>query len=171
MGRVDASSPDTLRFGYPGVTLRVRFQGPSLSLRLSCTTSNSHLSVRVDDREPRVLRLRSGESEVTLAEGLGDAPHTVEVSHRTETWLGIVTLRSFVLQAGSRLLPAEPWPERRLLLIGDSVTCGEDIDRPGDCRKDATTWNAPLYGMKFCVLANALRDTQGVGFREHQSGA
>ena len=154
MGRVDRSSGDTLRFGYPGVTLRVRFQGPSLSLRLSCSTSNSHLAVRVDNREPRVLRLRNGESEVTLAEGLSDAPHTVELSHRTETWIGIVTVRGFILRAGSQLLPADPWPARRLLLIGDSVTCGEDIDRRSDCSKDASSWDAPLsYGM---LLARAL---------------
>jgi lysophospholipase L1-like esterase len=154
MGRVDTSQTGTLRFGYPGVTLRIRFQGTSLSMRVTCTTPNSHLAVRVDNREPRIVRLRSGESEVTLAAGLSDAPHTVELSHRTETWLGVVTVRGFVLQAGSRLLPAEAWPERRLLLIGDSVTCGEDIDRSIDCKKDATTWNAPLsYGM---LLARAL---------------
>lgn len=154
IGRVDTSRPGTLRFGYPGVTLRVRFRGPSLSLRVACTSSDSHLSVRVDNREPRVVRLRGGESEVTLATGLSDAPHTVELSHRTETWLGIVTLRGFLLQAGSRLLPAESWPERRLLLIGDSVTCGEDIDRSSDCKKDGATWNAPLsYGM---LLSRAL---------------
>ena len=31
MGRVDRTSPDHVRVGYPGVTLRVRFEGPGLA--------------------------------------------------------------------------------------------------------------------------------------------
>ena len=40
------------------------------------------------------------------------------------------------------------------MVIGDSVTCGEGIDRKPDCKKDAAVWNAPeSYGM---LLARSL---------------
>jgi lysophospholipase L1-like esterase len=157
MGRVDRSSPDRIRIGYPGVTLRVRFEGPSLAARFSTSTAASRIAVIVDGGAPRVVHLAGGESEVPLADGLGPGPHQVDVVHRTETWQGIVTVRGFALGAGGKLLPAPPWPARRLLIIGDSVTCGEAIDRAPDCRDAhaaAVTSNGQLsYGM---LLSRAL---------------
>jgi lysophospholipase L1-like esterase len=157
MGRVDRSRPDQLRIGYPGVTLRVRFEGPSLAARFSATTAASRIAVLVDGGAPRVVHLASGDSEVRLAEGLGPGAHTVDVVHRTETWQGIVTVHGFAAAPGGKLLPAEPWPARRLLLVGDSVTCGEAIDRAPDCSDahdaGATSNGALAYGM---LLGRAL---------------
>src|SRR4029077_6597241 len=63
----------------------------------------------------------------------------------------------FVLGEGGRLLPAEAWPERRLLFVGDSVTCGEAIDRAHDCADAhdaaATSNGYQSYGM---LLARAV---------------
>jgi hypothetical protein len=154
MGRVDRSSPDRLRVGYPGVTLRLRFEGPLLAARLSSTTAASRLDVRVDGGPPRIIAVPKLESEVVLAEGLSGGPHTIEIVHRTETWQGIVGIAGFRLGRGGRLLPPLPWPARRLLFIGDSVTCGEAVDRAADCLKDPRTWNPEAsYGM---LLGHAL---------------
>jgi len=154
MGRVDRSRPDRIRIGYPGVTFRVRFDGPSLRVRVACSTDQSHVSVLVDGGAPRVLRLPKGVGEVSLADGLGAGEHSLELVHRTETWQGVISVLGFLPAAGARVLPAEPWPTRRLLFIGDSVTCGEAIDRGPTCAKDSSWWNAYLsYGM---VLSRAL---------------
>ena len=163
MGRADVSRPDTLRFGYPGVTLRLRFEGPSIRMRVASTTPNSRIGVIVDRGSPRVVRVPKLETEVALVEGLTAGPHTIDVVHRTETWEGIVTVHGFVLPPGGRLLEPSPWPQRRMLFIGDSVTCGEAIDReevpegtippgadaPPACKKDPpASSNAYLsYGM------------------------
>jgi hypothetical protein len=151
MGRVDRTSPDHVRVGYPGVTFRVRFEGPSLAARFACTTAASRIAVLVDGGAPRVVQLAAGESTVSIAEGLGPGAHVVEVVHRTETWQGIVTVRGFEAASG-KLLPAEAPPARRLLFVGDSVTCGEAIDRAPDCRDAhaaAVTANGYLsYGMR-----------------------
>jgi hypothetical protein len=155
MGRVDRSRPGRLRIGYPGVTLRIAFEGTSLGLRASGDTPDNYLGVTVDGGESRVVRLAKGDSEVVLAAGLPAGAHTVEVVRRTETWQGITTVRGFVLGAGARLLDPGPWPARRMVFIGDSVTCGEDVDRAPGCTKDASSWNAALsYGMR---LARALQ--------------
>jgi lysophospholipase L1-like esterase len=148
MGRVDRSDPGRIRMGYPGVTWRLRFEGGSLAMRVGCDTSNSHLAVLVDGGEPRVVRLQRGESELTLAEGLGSGPHTVEVVNRTETWMGVVGVRGFLLARDGRLLPPDPWPKRRMLFVGDSVTCGERIDRqPGETEPFASSNGSLSFGM------------------------
>jgi lysophospholipase L1-like esterase len=151
MGRVDRADPARVRVGYPGVTFRVRFEGPALAGRFSCSNAASRIAVLVDGGAPRVVRLAAGDSQVALAAGLPPGPHVVELVHRTETWEGIVTVRGFDAGPDGRILRADPWPERRLLVIGDSVTCGEAIDRAADCRDAhdaAATSNGYLaYGM------------------------
>jgi lysophospholipase L1-like esterase len=160
MGRVDRSHRPRLRMGYPGVTLRLRFEGPALAMRAASTTERSRIAVLVDGGPARILRVSRVESDLVLADHLPPGPHTIEVVHRTETWQGIVTVTGFRLPPGGQLLAPPPWPERRLLFIGDSVTCGEAIDRAPECRKDdpsadaAATSNGHLaFGM---VLARAL---------------
>jgi hypothetical protein len=149
MGRVDATDPARVRIGYPGVTLRLRFDGPSLTMRVATANPNSHIAVIVDGGEPRVVRLVQGESEVALAEGLATGEHTVDVVHRTETWVGVVTVLGFRLAPDARLLAPLPWPRRRMLFIGDSVTCAEGVDRaPGHVKGRSSAWNPYLsYGM------------------------
>ena len=66
MGRVVVAD-GALRFGYPGVTLRVAFEGPSTVLmRASSNTGNGRVAVRVDGAAPVTLRLPKDESDLTL---------------------------------------------------------------------------------------------------------
>jgi quercetin dioxygenase-like cupin family protein/lysophospholipase L1-like esterase len=154
MGRVERPEPGRIRFGYPGVTLRVRFEGPSLGMRLTAETPNGHVDVFVDGGPARVVHLRKGDSDVLLAESLGPGAHSVDVVHRTETWMSVLNVRGFLLAPGGRLLDPEPWPRRRMLFVGDSVTCGERIDRqPGETEPFASSNGALSYGMR---LARAL---------------
>jgi lysophospholipase L1-like esterase len=148
MGRVDRNDPGRVRMGYPGVTWRLRFEGGSLAMRVGCDTSNGHLAVLVDGGEPRIVRLQKGESELVLASGLASGPHTVEVVNRTETWMGVVGVRGFLLAPGGTLLAPAPWPSRRMLFVGDSVTCGERIDRqPGETEPFASSNGLLSFGM------------------------
>jgi len=152
-GRVDRSRPGRVRIGYPGVALRLRFEGTALAMRADAATADVYFDVTVDGGPSRVLRLPSGAGDSVLAEGLPRGTHTVEVLHRNETWQGVAAVVGF--RTDGRLVEAEPRPARRLLFVGDSVTCGENVDRAtGACRKDASHWNAARsYGMQ---LARAL---------------
>lgn len=154
MGRV-VLDDGALRFGYPGVTLRVAFEGPSLAMRASSTTGKSRLAVLVDDAPPATVRLPREEGEVTLAEGLGEGAHHVDIVHRTETWQGIVRVNGFRLGAGGRWLAPRAWPERRLMFIGDSVTSGEGAGRGTECSDDAAE-GADAYSSYGMRLARAL---------------
>lgn len=157
MGRVAVGDRGAARIGYPGVTLRVRFEAPSLSMRAATTTAATRIAVAVDGGARRVVRLARGESTVVLADGLPAGPHTIEVVHRTETWQGIMTVRNFELGPGGRWLAPPEALRRRLLFIGDSVTCGEATDRRADCADKhdaaATSDGGLSYGM---LLGRAL---------------
>ncbi len=157
MGRVDPTALPRLRFGYPGVTLRLRFEGSSLAMRAIASTPNCHLDVLVDGGEQRLVHLTQGESEVTLASALPAGEHSVDVVHRTETWVGVVTVVGFRLPEGGQLLAPNPWPQRRLLFLGDSVTCGEGVERsPGHRQGLASDWNPYLsYGMRLARTFDA----------------
>jgi lysophospholipase L1-like esterase len=154
MGRVDATHGSNLRVGYPGVTFRLRFEGPSLAMRANASTANCFLAVFIDGASPRLLRLPVGENEITLAEGLSAGEHTLEFVHQTETWVGTFTVFGFRPAPGGKLLAPYPWPRRRMMFIGDSVTCGEGANRFPDWKKDRpASWDAyRSYGM---ILARA----------------
>ena len=155
MGRLDTTDPARPRFGYPGVTLRLAFDGPSIGLRVSASTPNVHVSVVSDGAPSREVRLPQGESDLGLAGGLGAGPHTVELVHRTETWQGTLAVLGVRVPPGGRLLEAPPFPKRKLLFVGDSVTCGSGTERAAACAKDgiASSNGAASYGM---LLGKAL---------------
>lgn len=48
MGRAAPGDRGGVRIGYPGVTLRVRFEEPSLAMRAATTTAATRIAVAVD---------------------------------------------------------------------------------------------------------------------------
>jgi lysophospholipase L1-like esterase len=155
MGRLDRTDPLRPRLGFPGLMLRVRFNGPHLSMRVADTSGGSAFDVIVDGGEPQVVRCAKGEDEYVLAEGLTDAVHTADIVRRTETWEGVATFLGLRLAPGKELLAPIAWPTRKLLFIGDSVTAGEGVERGAECRRDPQRFsNARVsYGM---LLARTL---------------
>ncbi len=134
MGRVDCAASRGPRFAYPGVMLRVRFEGTALDAVLadsgtgSAQTTN-YYDVRVDDGTPTLLEVRGGQGRYTLASGLGEGEHTLELFKRVESGpaanegAGTGQLLALRLPPGGVLLQASG-KLRRLEFIGDSITCG-----------------------------------------------
>ncbi len=79
------------------------------------------------------MMLHKGEQPLAIASGLDAGPHTAEVYKRTETWQGIVTLSSIEVGADGALLSSPALPARKLMFIGDSVTCGAGVDNNPTC--------------------------------------
>ncbi len=149
MGRV-AFEQDEARMGFPGITIRFVYRGPAPTLRLSATSPDCYFNLACNGWEPVVIRLRQGENEIHLP--TGDAPPQgwlVELVRRTEAWQGLAAFQGLLLPAGCDLLPPPPWPERRLMFIGDSITCGEYIERfpPELDDSPRTTDAARSFGM------------------------
>ena len=138
LGQIDTGNPKRPRLGYPGTGLLLRFQGSLLSLHLSSDSDKSALTVVLDHGGPVLKVLQKGEQTIVLANDLGAGRHTVEVYKRTETWQGIVTMFDIEVPADGALLAPPPLPARKLLFVGDSVTCGAGVDFNSTCTEDSS---------------------------------
>jgi lysophospholipase L1-like esterase len=136
IGRADDRDPAHPRLAYPASGLEFRFKGNGATLQLTADTPNSALTIVIDYKAPALEILKPGATTVTLAANLDDFAHTVQIYKRTETWQGILTLDGLSLAAGATLLDLPPLPQRKLMFVGDSVTCGVGIDNNAQCTHD-----------------------------------
>ena len=158
MGRTLTDDSGALRFGYPGVTLRFCFHGNHLSVIGSSSSGRSRVRLRVDGEPVKDVVLPQGETEIhgwssPEPSADGSSKHCAELVHQTETWLGMVSVKGF--RVDGDLTPAPALPERKLLFVGDSVTCGEALLRQPGCQKNESWWDADgSYG---ALTARALQ--------------
>lgn len=128
MGRIDFSDPRAPIFLYASSCVFLRFAGTGLSVILK----NKRLFYRnfvgfsIDGRAPgRAEITRDGEAvRLELASGLENREHEAVLFKRMDSCHQF-EFYGFLLNSGSRVLPALPLPERKLEFYGDSVTCGE----------------------------------------------
>jgi lysophospholipase L1-like esterase len=145
MGRTVAASDGTVRFGYPGVTLLLAVDGTRLAVDAAGGT-RSLFDVIVDGKPAGTLRLAPEMKRYDVFKGAAPGPHKVELVHRGETWLGVASIARFT--ADGMFLAAPALPQRHMLVLGDSVTCGAVMERGAD-EKDMPEWSNPRlsYGM------------------------
>jgi lysophospholipase L1-like esterase len=150
IGRVDSSDPAHIRMMYPGITLRFRFTGDLAVIAITSDQDDAYVTTVVESAKPQIHHLAKGSNEIALSTAdLGPGPHTIEVVKRNGTWQGITTFDGIRLGTGAELASPPALPQRKLLFIGDSVTCGEGIDNypacPGDLYRSANAYDA--YGL------------------------
>ncbi len=136
IGRYDSRDPEHPRLGYPGSGVVFRFYGAAAEIDAAVDSDNAALTVVIDHGGPRLQLLKKGANEVLVAEKLEDGPHTIEIYKRTESWQGIVTLLGLRFPAGGTLLAPPAVPARKLMFVGDSVTCGAGIENNAQCKAD-----------------------------------
>jgi lysophospholipase L1-like esterase len=179
-GRFAGSADGAVRLGFPGVALHFRFHGRQLAMRVNASTDEVYFDVGVDGAEPTRLRCHAGEGDYLLLDETNAADHVLEITRRSESWQGTCEVSGFNLGADGALLSPPELPARKLMFIGDSITCGAALDIiPNDPLKGKTahddqTSNARLsYGKLLarklnaqCVLVSyggrgIIRDWQG----------
>lgn len=121
------STPTGVVFSHPGVTVRARFWGDAVRMRLQDwgaggETATNHFNVSIDGGPPRLLAVQAGQATYELASGLPVGLHTVEVVKRTETLVGVSELRGLEVHGELREPPGRP--ALRMELVGDSISCG-----------------------------------------------
>jgi len=118
IGRVDTSDPAGPRFAWSGTGVIANFFGTSVGVRLS---GGQEYTVLIDGLLQPTLLSTGGLD--TLGTGLESGAHSVEIYRRTEADQGEAQLLGFDFGAGELLAPP-PRSERRIELIGDSISCG-----------------------------------------------
>jgi lysophospholipase L1-like esterase len=124
VGRTTQGTSGT-RFEWPGVYIQARFSGTQVSIQLDDGGNKNQFAVVIDGGTPTNLTTASGKATYSLATGLADTTHDLLVWRRTEAYynatefLGLTGFSS----GGALLAPPAP-PDKRIEIIGDSISCG-----------------------------------------------
>jgi lysophospholipase L1-like esterase len=155
MGRTHISADKSVLLGYPGVSFFLEAEGKQLSVDIKSNNGNSWIDVIVDEQPAKAIKIGNQLQKVELFSFVESGKHKVRVTHRSENWHGNITIADFSL-IGKEFLPAPKLPKRKILILGDSVTCGEAIDRAADEQKNTRWWNArESYGLLTADALNA----------------
>lgn len=127
-GRFDFANCGAPRFSHSGCSVRARFHGTSLAVVLENEGASNVFNIIVDSSVTRRLTPNAGLATYTLAEGLADAFHDIEIYKLTEPTYGKTTFLGFLAEAGKSLVPLTDPRFRVIEFIGDSITCGSGIE-------------------------------------------
>jgi lysophospholipase L1-like esterase len=133
-GRFDLSENRVARFAWSATSFSFRFTGTSLGMLLEDTPlpdgtpDADWLAVSVDGRDLAPLGLSLGMRMYQVVRGLGDGVHDLVVSKRTEAEVGTVAFFGVALDPGARVLLSGPARQRRIEIVGDSISAGFGIE-------------------------------------------
>ena len=127
-GRIDFSDSKAPCFSYQGVSIKCKFRGTKLKaileeLGTGGEQNTNYFTIVVDDEVQEPLKLESGIQTYVIVSGLENKEHTIELIKRTETLVGSVLFRGFLVD-GKILLELPPKPTRSIEFIGDSWMTG-----------------------------------------------
>lgn len=112
-------------YDWSGTYFRVRFNGPSISMKCSDSGAdwfNVWIDREMGPSEDSRFIVEGKDTIIVLAQGLGKGEHEVIVQKRTEGEQGRFTVQSFI--TSGEILQASGRKERHIEFIGDSYTCG-----------------------------------------------
>ncbi len=125
-GRWDSGNSGIRRTGRGAAYLRVDFTGTSLRVKLQ--EEKNWWRYSIDGREYTKFRPRTDEKQ--LAENLAPGRHTLFLARCSEGEAGISGFGGLLLDDGAQLLPPARASERRIEVIGDSISAGAMNDGP-----------------------------------------
>lgn len=149
---------DATRFGWPGVAFHARFSGTQAAIQLSDGSNQNAFEVSIDGAAPKKFRTSAGETSYPLATGLTSGNHEVLVWRCSEVFdsgpTDFIAIGDF--GNGGALLAPPPAVERRIEVIGDSISVGAGLEGgAASCAADKfSTDNYYAYGS---VAARAVK--------------
>lgn len=121
MGRVELQN-EQARFNWPGVVVSANFTGTELGIRIKGGARN-YFNVWVDDQSERVIHAVN-DTVWWFPERLSKGSHRLRLVKRTEADMGMATFYGLYIGKKEQLLNPALLPERKILFIGNSITCG-----------------------------------------------
>ncbi|MDP9037101.1 MAG: GDSL-type esterase/lipase family protein [Myxococcota bacterium] len=125
IGRSDTRDAAGPRFSWPGTAIAAHFVGTGIAVQLADSGSN-YFSVVIDGAAPTALATSSGTRNYALASGLPPGEHSIVLTKRTESYVGVVQYLGLTVTGGSLVPFAEPLT-RWIEYVGDSITCGYGV--------------------------------------------
>ncbi|HEX8039445.1 MAG TPA: SGNH/GDSL hydrolase family protein [Chryseosolibacter sp.] len=129
-GRVGLDSAGVAAIYWPGSSVKTAFRGTALKAVMRDQRGHNSFNVIIDDDSVYSIRLDTLERSYTLASGLTDTVHTVELFRLTDWNDGIAWFYGFQYDPGAEVLPVRP-KKRRIEFYGNSITVGAGMDEAG----------------------------------------
>ena len=123
-GRIDFSNPGTPEFSYSGVSIRACFTGTGIGVIMDDNVGQNFYQVILDGRLIDTLMVTTGKKSYTLASGLEDKTHEIELFKRTEEMFGKTRFFGFIVDEGESLTAITGIREELIEYVGNSITCG-----------------------------------------------
>lgn len=149
-GRASYKTPGCVAWNWPGFQIHAAFTGSSLSMK---TAGSGYYMVEIDTLPPFKVESKKETDVLTIASGLDDGPHRVNIVYCIEGLARNPAFYGFYLDSGGDLMECPPLPERKMEFIGNSITCGLGIEGNGS-EKKAT---ADLHNVYYTYAARTAR--------------
>lgn len=141
-GRIDSSNMKGVELYWSGSSIKINFEGESLSALMVDETGDNYYNVIIDNDSLFILHLDTTKRYYPLASGLAKGNHTIELFKRTEWNRGKTSFYGFQIKGKAKLLPkSEPY-KRKMEFYGNSITAGYAVeDTSGEDSPDSTFTN------------------------------
>jgi lysophospholipase L1-like esterase len=120
---------------WSGVNINARFTGTQASMDMNDASNQNRFTVVVDGGTSTTVTTVPGQTSLSLATGLASGTHSLLVFRNTEASPGglsqFIGLSNF--GTGGALLAPAAAPDRRIEMIGDSLTVGAGVEGNATC--------------------------------------
>jgi len=125
IGRFDKSTTGEAKFTWPGSAIEFRFEGSQASISIA-SQGKTRFALDIDG-QTKDFWTDAGNKTYTLASNLSKGVHTIRLTRVNESTAGITRFTSDP-QTDGKLLTPPAAPNRKLLVIGDSITAGYGVE-------------------------------------------
>jgi len=144
-GRINMLNPDVAEIYWPGSSLKLKFRGTSVKATLKDERGHNFFNIIIDDSVVLALKVDTVKTTYTLASGLSEGIHTVELAKRADWFRGKTAFYDFRLSPGSKTFDI-PGKKRMIEFYGNSITVGAAVeDNAGDDGDSSFTNNYHSY--------------------------
>jgi len=124
LGRWDLTDPLHPKHSWPGGSIRVKFSGSSLGVRLA--DNENYYNIYIDGAFRGILHGdQPGEADYLLADSLDEGVHELLLTKRNCAQNKIYSISGFQLDEAGQLFPPPPLPDAKIEFVGDSFTVAE----------------------------------------------
>lgn len=151
IGRFDQATKGEAKFTWPGSAIEFRFEGTNAKIDIA--SQNPVRFILSIDGKTQDLWTQTGTHSYTLANNLPKGNHIVRLTRANESTAGVTSFVNDPKTDGKLL--AAPSTQKRLLVIGDSITAGYGVEgSSASCHYTLDTSNQQLTYA--ALAANAL---------------